>query len=427
MATVWGLWKRRGWGFLGAWFFLILAPTSSIMPLRQLAFEHRMYLSLAAVVTLVVAGGYVGGQRLAGLIGRRTCLAAGMGLAVLAAVVLGVLTFQRNKVYQSESSIWRDTVAKVPGNYRAHNSLGVSLARTGHLPEAIEQYQEAIRLNPDDASPHNNLGTAMLALGRPAEAAKHCEAALRVDPAFVGALNNLGTAMLALGRSAEAVEHFQRALQLQPGLTTASYNLADALAQAGRLTEASEQYREYVRREPDDAESHNNWGRVLLSLDRVSEAIAQFEVAVRLKPDYGSAHYNLSLVLARCGRIKEAVGHGREAVRLEPNAVQSNRLLAWLIATQESSTGGTTAEAVEAAQRACALTGRRDGPCLDTLAAAYASAGRFDEAVATAKEAWQLARAAGQNSLAEEIHVRLQLYREGRPYREPVGNVKGRP
>ena len=93
--TVWGLWKRRGWGFLGAWFFLILAPTSSVMPLRQLAFEHRMYLSLAAVVALVVAGGYVVGQRLLcwGWMSRRTGLVTGMSLAVAMAGMMGYRTF----------------------------------------------------------------------------------------------------------------------------------------------------------------------------------------------------------------------------------------------------------------------------------------------------------------------------------------------
>jgi spermidine synthase len=86
----------------------------------------------------------------------------------------------------------------------------------------------------------------------------------------------------------------------------------------------------------------------------------------------------------------------------------------------DSAEGGNGAEAVKLALRACELTQRKDIACLDTLAAAYASAGRFGEAVATAQEAWQLARATGQNSTAEEIHMRLQLYRDQKPYREPT-------
>jgi tetratricopeptide (TPR) repeat protein len=523
-ATARGLRAGRTWGFLGAWFFLILAPTSSIMPLRQLAFEHRMYLPLAAVLTLMIVGGHVAVRRWAsrGCVKGRWCVAGEIGVIVLAAGTLSGLTLHRNHVYHSHMSLWEDTIAVAPGNPHAHynrgvllsdarrfpeaiqeyeqalrikpdyavvhnnlagdlasvgrqtesiehyleairlsphdaraqnnlgltlaaagrlpeaiehyqeavrlkpgnaetrNNLGAALAKAGQLSEAVEQYQEAIRLRPEYAPSYNNLGSAMLALGRPAETIKHCEEALRIDPSLAGAQNNLGSAMLALGRPTEAIEHFQRTLKIQPDLATASYNLAYALSQVGRLAEASERYQETVRIEPHDAQACNNWGTVLLHLDRVPQAVAQFEQAVRLKPDYANAHYNLALVLARTGKMAESLDHVRQAVRLQPEAMQPNRLLAWMIATQESLPGGTTKEAVEAAQRACRLTGQRDASCLDTLAAVYAQAGRFDEAVTTAKEAWQLARAAGQNSLAEEIHVRLQLYRDRKPYHEPT-------
>ena len=110
-----------------------------------------------------------------------------------------------------------------------------------------------------------------------------------------------------------------------------------------------------------------------------------------------------------------------------PRRCNRTGCLAWLMATQESSAGGTPKEAVEAAERACDLTGRRDALCLDTLSAAYASAGRFDEAAATAKVAWQLAQSAGDSSLAEEIHIRLQLYRDRKPYPRTGGRSEGPP
>ena len=528
--TVWGLWKRRGWGFLGAWFFLILAPTSSIMPLPQLAFEHRMYLSLAAVVTLVVVGGFLVGQHLMSTrrITSRMCMVVGMSLAVLAAVGLGFLTFQRNKVYQSPLSIWGDTVAKAPhnpyaqsdlgnaldqagrsdeaikhyeeavrlkpdyaightnlaaalrnsgrvseaiGHYEeavrlkpdraefrtnlgvalqslgrlpeaiahcqaairlnpdyadAHTNLGVVLAAAGRLPEAVKHHQEAIRLKPDCAAFHNNLGSGMLAMGRPAEAVEHYQAALRIDPASAETYNNLGNAMVALERTSEAIEHFERAVQIKPGSARALYNLGNTLAQVGRLTEAVKRYEDAVRAEPDYAEAHNNWGAALLRLDRVSDAIEQFRAAIRSQPESPGAQLNLVMMLAQTGKLREAIEQGRKAVVLLPQDVTIHRLVAGLMASHERAEGGDPMQAVELAERACQLTGRRDPGCLDTLAAAYASAERFDEAVATAKEAWQLAQSAGESSLAEEIHVRLQLYRDRKPYREPIAAPAGR-
>ena len=103
-----------------------------------------------------------------------------------------------------------------------------------------------------------------------------------------------------------------------------------------------------------------------------------------------------------------------------PRQPEISRRLAWLLATHEAAEGGDAARAVELAEHACALTGRRDAACVDTLAAAYAAAGRFDKAVAAAREARQLAEAGGQQTLAAEVQAGLDLYRVRKPYREPA-------
>jgi tetratricopeptide (TPR) repeat protein len=453
--TIWGLMKRRSWGFLGAWFLLILAPTSSIVPLRQLAFEHRMYLSLAAVLTLLVTSVYLLVERLVrrASLHRRAALAAASGLLLLAVIVFGILTVQRNEVYRTELSFWQDAVDKTPYNYFALVNLGCELARHGRLQEAIDhyeqaiqrkpdyapfyynfgnvlakcgrkseavaRYQEAIRLSPNSVATYNNLGNTLLAMGRSVEAQKQYELVLRIDPANAEAHNNLGDLMLAMDQPVEAIEHFQQAVKTQPNFATACYNLANALSRVGRLTEALEQYQEAIRLKPDYHEAYNNRGSALLRLDRVPDAIQQYQQALRLKPAYAEPHYNLSMIFSRNGRVRDAIEHVREACRLAPNHPQINRFAAWLMATHEPAEGGNPTSAIELAQKACALTERHDASSLDTLAAAYASAGRFDDAIATAKEAWQAAQAAEQGTLAEEIHIRLQLYRDQKPYRDP--------
>ena len=147
--TVWALDKRPAWGFLGACFFLVLAPTSSFLPLQgSAACEHRMYLPLAAVLGSVVTGVCLAGQWLAhrGTISLTILRASGCCLAVCTGIALGTVTFQRNRSYQSTLSIWQDTVAKAPGNYRAHTNLGLVLAGRGQSAEAIAQYQAALEI-----------------------------------------------------------------------------------------------------------------------------------------------------------------------------------------------------------------------------------------------------------------------------------------
>jgi tetratricopeptide (TPR) repeat protein len=457
VATVWGLAKRRTWALLGAWFFLILAPTSSLMPLPHLAFEHRMYLSLAAVLTGVVVGVYVGVQFLMGRksIGGRTRLLVGTALLTLAAVLLGFLTIKRNDAYQTPSSIWEDTLSKVPDNPTAHTALGAALVNAGRLTEAAEHYHLALRRNPNDTAVLTNLGFVLASLGRPSEAIEYYQRAIGKQPDHWLAHNNFAAALAALGRVPEAIEHYEEAIRLNPGYVKAHDSLGNALANAGRLAEAVEHYDHALRITPDNAPLHNSLADTLMALDRLSEAIQHYEQASKLDPNSGEIHnnlavallksgrlneaidqfqlavrlnsqlvdarYNLAKALVRAGRFHEAVEQGREAIRQVPNQARIYRFLAWLIATHEPDKVLDPAEAVKLAEQACALTARHDAVCLDTLAAAYASAGRFSEAESTAKEAWQLAQAMGQVSLAEEIHIRLQLYRDRKPYREPLG------
>ena len=464
LVSLWALARRPMWGFLGMWFFGILAPTSSVAPLRDVIVERRMYLPLAAVLALLVSACFAVGRVMVrrGWLPERTAGGLGLCLVMLLAATWGLLTIQRNRVYSSEFAIWEDTVEKAPHNTRAQNNLGMELARCGQFAEAIEHYEKAIRLNPGHFLAHNNLGNALARLGRPAEAIEHYQEAIRLKPDYANAYDNLGNVLVGLGRLAEAIEHHQEAVRLQPDDSVAHSNLGLALAQTGRLAEAVEHYQEAIRLKADYAPAHYNLGNALFELrrtaealkhydkavtidpnyadarnnlasvlaqsGRLNEAIGQYQEAVRLNPKLLDARYNLARALSQVGRLREAVQQGREAIRLAPNQADVYRFLAWLIATHEVDKALDPAEAVKLAEQACTLAGRRDLVCLDTLAAAYASAGRFAEAESTAKEAWQLAQAAGQDSLAEELHIRLQLYRNRKPFRELVGGAaKGRP
>jgi tetratricopeptide (TPR) repeat protein len=248
--TVAGLRARstegRTAGFLGAWFFAILAPTGLIPVATQTIAEHRMYLPLAALVAaLVLALGQV--------ITRPVLLA---GLAGLAAAGLGAATFARNEVYGSELALWRDTAAKRPGNDRAHNNFGNALFALGQMPEAQAQYEEALRLHPrDNAEVQYNLGDVFLQEGRLPEAIAHGSEAVRLAPANADARNALGTALAQAGQLRAALEQFQAAAQLAPTRAEIHNNLGSAWSLLGQRAEAAAEYREALRLDPGYADA----------------------------------------------------------------------------------------------------------------------------------------------------------------------------
>jgi Flp pilus assembly protein TadD len=315
VVTVWAWRRRPALGFLGAWFFIILAPTSSFIPIADLAVEHRMYLPLAAVVVLGVMGVY-------DLVGRRT-----VAVAAVLAVGLVVLTVQRNEDYRGEIAIWDDTVAKCPQNSRAQNNLGKALGQAGRIPEAIEHLQQALRLKPDFAAAHNDLGIVLTRSDRIPEAIEHLEQALRIKPDYAEAHNDLGNALRQSGRIPEAIEQYEQALRSKPDFAQAHYNLGVALWQAGRTEDAIGHYEQALRIKPDYAAAHYNLGTTLGQAGRIPEAIEHLEQALRIKPDYAAAHYNLGIALGQVGRIPEAISHLQSALKLEPNSERYRRAL----------------------------------------------------------------------------------------------------
>ena len=317
-ASAWAWRVNSVWGFMSAWFFLILAPSSSFVPLDSPAFEHRMYLPSAAVVTLAVMGLY-------SLAGRRSVI-----VFIAAAIGLGFLTVRRNEDYRSELAIWQDTAVKYPRNPRAQSSVGIALGRLGRLHEAIGYFEQALRLKPDYADAHNNFGTALLREGNLDDAIGHYEQALRIEPNNAQGYFNLGVALEQAGKHEKAIDEYQRALRIEPESAEVHNNLGNALFETGRFQEAIDQYRQALRSNPDYADAHNNLGGALLRLNRVPEAIEQFEQALRLVPGMVETHYNLGVALEQTGRLPEAIRQYEQVLRLKPDSAEAQDRLARL-------------------------------------------------------------------------------------------------
>ncbi|HXQ81282.1 MAG TPA: tetratricopeptide repeat protein [Opitutaceae bacterium] len=311
-ATLVALWRRPALGFLGAWFFVILAPSSVVPVATQSMAEHRMYLPLAAVAAAAVIGVHA-------VAGRRSWPILG-----LLALVLGFLTARRNEVYASELSLWTDTVAKRPENPNARNYLGLALAGAGRVPEAIQQYRAALDIQPAYPGVLNNLGNALDRSGRTPEAIGCYEAALRLEPGFAAAHYNLAKALERSGRTAEAIPQFEEALRIEPGRADGHNDLGEALLRSGRVSDAIAQMEEAVRASPDFARARFSLGNALVQAGRIPEAIESYEEALRIQPDLAEAGNNLGVLLCRTGRIPEGIERIEAAIRAQPDFAQAH-------------------------------------------------------------------------------------------------------
>jgi Tfp pilus assembly protein PilF len=411
LGVVAGLWlarRRMGNGPLVAVLFFAgtLGPALgfvNVYPMRySFVADHFQYLAGISLITLCAAG-------LARI--PRVFPAA-------LVVLLGTLTWQQTGIYRNLEVLWRDTLAKNPDCWLAHNNLGIYLYHEGHIEEAMEHYHKAIQINPNRFETFYSLGVALAAQGRLDEAIENFRKAIQINPNYPYALNDLGNAFATKGQWDEAIENFRKAVQINPNFSRALNNLGVALTAQGQLDEAIENFRKAIQINPNSSGTLNNLGRALAAEGQFDEAIQNYRQAIQVDPNRPETFYRLGLTLGQSGRTREAVDSYQAALRLNPNFAAALNDLAWVLATSPDDQLRNGTQAVRLAEHACELT-HYDRPLfIGTLAAAYAEAGRFPEAVATAEKAEQLATHAGLTAVAAKNRQLLELYRAGKPYHE---------
>ncbi len=328
---------------------------------------------------------------------------------------LGNALLQRGAV--AEAIVHFQKALQIQPDYaKAHNNLGNALLQKGAVDEAIAHYQKALQIQPDYADAHYNLGYALVQKGKVDEAISHFQRALQIKPDFAEAHYDLGYALVQKGKVDEAISHFQRALQIKPDYAEAHINLGSALLKKGKVDEAISHYQKALQIKPDFAEAHYNLGYALVQKGKADEAISHFQRALQIKPDYAEAHYNLGTALLKKGNVDEAITCFQKALHIKPDYAEAQNTLAWVLATCPLASLRDGNKAVELAQRANQLTGDGNPVVLRTLAAAYAEAGRFPEAVATAQRALQMAGTQSNPALADAIRSQMKLYQAGLPF-----------
>ena len=412
VCVVAGLWLARcriGKGPLAAVLFFVgtLGPSLgfvNMFPMRySFVADHFQYLASVGLIALCASG-----------LNRIPRIVPAMLI-----VMLGVLTWQQTSIYRNLEILWRDTLAKNPGCWMAHCNLGVCLYDKGRIGEAMDQYQEAIRLHPNSFETLNNIGLALAAQGHVDEAIEDYRKAIQIHPNYYVALYNLGLALAAKGQLDEAIEDYRKAIQINPNFVDSLNNLGHALAAKGRFDEAIENYHKAIQINPNLFISYDYLGQALSAQGRFDEATGSYRKAIQIDPHHADTYFDFGTMLNQSGRTQEAVVQYREALKLNPELAGALNNLAWVLAASSDNELRNGAEAVRLAERACELTHNGEPLFLGTLAAAYAECGRFADAITTAEKAEHLATTAGLKNLAEKNRQLLELYRAGKPYHEP--------
>ena len=278
-----------GFGIL--WFFITLSVESSIIPIVDVIFEHRVYLPSVGAFIGITTGALMAAKRL-------TIKKIVITVLALITLLLSGLTYARNTLWNDEISFWHDVVGKSPNKARPHSNLGYAYSYNGLWDNAIVEYQKALRLNPDYADAHSNLGAAYSSTGLFDMAIEQYQIALRLNPNDADAHYNLGIAYSSKGLLNMAIEQYQIALKINPNDADIHNNLGASYMSKGLLVMAIEQYNIALSMKPNNAETHFNLGLIYLNTGLTDKARKEFELGLTMKPDNYQAKEVLNSIIS---------------------------------------------------------------------------------------------------------------------------------
>src|SRR6266513_593059 len=365
-----------------AFFVATLSPVLGCIMLYTFRYtfvaDHYQYLACIGPIALASAGVV----SLADVFKQSRHLVLSAALCVVA--VLVVLTWRQAAMYTDIEALWRTTLARNPGCWMAHNTLGIVLFQKGDTDEAIAHYRTTLEMQPDFWDAEYNLGIALLSKGQVDEAIAHCSNAVRIAPNDPDALVALGNALLQKGRIDDAIIYYQKALAMRP-----DYFLA-----------------------------HHSLGHAFLKKGDLDAAISHCRAALLIQPQNADTHTDLAIALDEKGQTAEAIQHYEKALEISPRSVSALANLAWLMATCSNASFRNGSKAIELAGQANQLLRGTNTLVLRTLAAAYAESGQFGKAIEIARAAMQLAQTQSDNALAAALQQEIALYELSLPYRE---------
>lgn len=390
--------QQKRWGrapvVLFGGFVLMLLPVAGLLSVNyhkfSLVADHWQYFALPFATTAVACG--VG--RIVGAV------ELGNGILGAAVLVCAVLANQHARVFDGER-IWRATLERNPGSWVASNNLAEELVEQGKYDEALVRFERAVKDHPGYRNAQMGIASTYLSMNKMPEAIAALLPLVKQEPDNFILRFNLGSAYLENKQPQLAIEELEKAVQAPP---------PDPLKR-----------REWHMKGSDAStrvEAQFRLGNALASVGRKDEALKNYTAVLEADPNSARAHYQVAVIIGerhdRLGARKQL----REVIRLSPDALDALNDLAWNIATDAQATAVEKAEAKQCASRAAEITKHREPGILDTLAAACAATGDFDEAVKTAKEAQDVARARGDSAFVADEQKRVDLYSRKQVYTE---------
>jgi tetratricopeptide (TPR) repeat protein len=372
--------RRRKYAAFGwLWYVGTLVPVIGLVQSGAQAMANRyMYIPMLGLLMIVAWAGK-------DLVASRPRLKVIM--AVLAGVMLSsaiILTRMQVRLWQNDMTLFEHTLKVTRNNSIAENCYGYALVEEGRLNEAV----------------------------------LHLNNALRINPAYTDARKNLANILLKQGKLNEAIACFNELIKRGKETAEVHYFLALALGMQKKYDESIKHLTEVLRQDPKFPDAHNKMGAALLATGRTDEAITYLNEALRINADQVEAYINLGKAYSQLGKYERAIENWTKAVELKPDNTDALNNLAWEMATIDDASVEDANRAIEFAKRACELTGYKEPMFMDTLGAAYAAGGSFEDAVRTAQQAIDAAKAGGREDLAGEIKNRMELYKTGQRYRQ---------
>jgi len=322
-----------------------------------------------------------------------------------------------------------DAIKRIREQFMTDSSyvnVGDQYLQANNAASAEWAYGKALEINPNHALAHAKLGELMVRTERVEAGSAHFDKAVKAaDPEDAPKyLERWAVALIQVNNGDEAVKVLKKAIEMDPELLSAQVHLGVALVQSGQVDQGIACFQRLVAEDPKRVAALTAWGGVLFDLKRYDEAIERLEKALEVDPQYPPARYLLARALVRHGgalaeqgKYEKAIADFRKAMEMAPDNPTPMNNLAWVLATAPKDALRDGTEAVKLAARVCKATRHEQPTAMDTLAAAYAEAGRFSDAVDAATKALELAKKK-KKSLVEDIRARLELYKAGKPYRE---------
>ncbi len=323
--ALWFLRHRIGRGPLAAVLFFAgtLFPALGFFDVYPMRFsfvaDHFQYLASIGVIALLVAAGTHYVRRMFDESSKIPAVAAG-----IAVCLLGLLTWQQGKIYEGLEVLWRDTLAKNPSAFMAHNNLGALLNDRGDFAEAEQHLRRSVELKPGFVDSVVNLAKAREGQGDFDEAIQLYHQATEIDPGSAPAFNGLGAVYGMTGRVSLAEENLKKALELNPNYAMAHSNLATLYAGQGRAELAIAAFEKAIELDPQLLAAKSNFARVLMSQQQFDRAEELLKEVLDQNPNDISTLLNLGVIAGNQKRYQTAIGYFERVVRIDPTHIQAH-------------------------------------------------------------------------------------------------------